>query len=286
MKTNKLAVIILLLCVALGGYAKKKEYPRSDIKVSYNYHKKYLKRGSDKVSEIDIPFVLLANATESKFFCPSSEYKDSLESTPSGRALYKQMFDAAFKKYWESKDLSDMDGVTYKTQLYVFKSKTDNEYNVYDYVGMPGYFCYREPIDNIPWEISDSTKVILDYECIMATANYHERQWAVWFAPEIPVQDGPWKFCGLPGLILEASEPSGQHYFIADGLEASKEEIVPMYNKKRYEKTSRIEMLKIDRKSRENNMSMINAELGLNLGPDAPVTEETRKYDFLETDYH
>lgn len=279
-------MVVSLLVLPFALYSKKKtDSPRADIKVSYNYHKKYV-RGTDGIVETDIPFILLANPVESKFFNRKTEYKDSLQSTPSGKAIAKQIFDEAFKKYWDTKDLSMMDAVVYKTQLYVFKSKIKNEYCVYDYVGMTGNYYYTETLDDIAWEISDSTTTLLGYECVMASAPYHGRQWTVWFAPEIPVQDGPWKLHGLPGLILEAYESSGQHHFLADGLEESDELMAPIYDRKRYDRTSRIEMLKMERNSRENGNAMINAQIGLNLGPDAPVTDETKKYDFLETDYH
>ena len=101
------------------------------------------------------------------------------------------------------------------------------------------------------------------------------------------MQDGPWKFHGLPGLILEASEPSGQHTFVATGIEASDATMVPIYNKKKYAKMERKAMLKGTRYARDNSMSMFRVQTGLDLGvSDASVTEETRQYDFLETDYH
>ena len=55
-------------------------------------------------------------------------------------------------------------------------------------------------------------------ECVEATANYRGRTWTAWFAPEIPVQDGPWKLCGLPGLILEAHDANSDYIFEATGL--------------------------------------------------------------------
>lgn len=189
-------------------------------------------------------------------------------------------------KYIETHDRSVMDGVVYRTQLYVFKSLPDNECRVYDYVGMTGNYWYSEPLDKIDWNITDSTTIILGYECMMATADYHGRSWTAWFAPDIPVQDGPWKLQGLPGLILEASEPSGQHHFTANGLEASNEALVPIYNPKRYDKTTRIDMLRMERNARDNGNSIIKAQIDLDLGPDTPATDESRKYDFLETDYH
>lgn len=156
------------------------------MKVEYHYHNK-LVRGSDGVVERDIPFVLLANRNQSKFYCPSTEFKDSLHSTPAGRALEKQMFAAAAAAYLENRDHSAMDGVTYRTRLYVTKDFAKSVSTTYDKAGMGRCGYYEEPFSEIEWVISeDSTKMVLGYQCFMATADYHGRHWTVWFAPDIP----------------------------------------------------------------------------------------------------
>lgn len=278
-------LLILLCIVGLTCHAKKKENPRAEIKVGYTYHEKFL-RGSDGIIERSIPFVLLANTSESKFYSPQTEYKDSMESTPEGKAKSRQMFKEAVKRYSETKDRNAMEGITYKTQLYVFKSKPQNQYTVYDYNGALSHNFYQEPMEEINWCITDSTKNILGYECMLATADYHGRKWNAWFTPEIPVQDGPWKLFGLPGLILEAGETSGQHYFIADGMEISNAEIKPIYNPKKYEKCTRLEFLRSKRNAQDHGNALITANIGLNLGSDHIRTEEEKKFDFLEIDYH
>lgn len=275
------------MCVALGATAKKKQnYPLAEIKVGYNYHYKFL-RGSDGVVEKDTPFILLANRNQSKFYCPSTEFKDSLESTPSGRAQAKQMFNAAVKAYSEGRDRSAMDGVVYHSRLYVTKDFSKSASTTYDEAGMGEYGCYDEPFSEIDWVIvEDSIKTILDYQCIMATTDYHCRKWIVWFTPEIPLQDGPWKFCGLPGLIMEARETSGQHSFSVTGIESSTQQIYPVFSSE-YEKMDRIDMLRAARHYKENSNAMFKAATGTELGGvDAPITEESRTYDYLETDYH
>lgn len=286
MKVNRVIIFGILVFFAIGCYGKKKEYPKADIRVSYNYHNKFF-RGSDGVIEKDIPFMLLVNPLESKFYCPHTEFKDSLQSTPKGKLVNDKMLHEAIRHWIDNnKDESKMNLVVYKTQLYVFKSFETNEYDVYDNVSMQGKFHYKEPIEEIEWEMTDSTKNILGYECFMAEADYHGRHWTAWFTPEIPIQNGPWKLQGLAGLILEASEPTGQHTFTATGIENSNQEMLPVYSPKEYDKASRIEILQMQRNFSDNQNSMIKAQIDLDLGPDSPQSEESKKYDFLETDYH
>lgn len=278
-------IFLLFFILAFDSSAKKKQdYPRAEIRVSYNYHEKFM-RGEAEVVEKDVPMLLLANTDQSKFYCPGTEYKDSLDSTPSGRAKAKQIRSIAYKKYSDSNDESVMDAVVYKSFLYVFKSYDSEQITVYDKAGMLDRGMYTEPFLELVWEIDDSTKTVLGYECLMATASYHGRKWEAWFSPDIPIYDGPWKLHGLPGLILEATEESGHHRFVADGIEQSSQPIYPIYNKEKYDKMERFDMLRRLRNSMDNRSSIAKAATGgmLDLGHDAPVYTE---YDFLETDYH
>ena len=77
---------------------------------------------------------------------------------------------------------------------------------------------YEEDWEKQDWKITDSVKTIIGYECFMATAEFRGRRWTAWFTPEIPIQDGPWKLCGLPGLILEAYDTNRDYSFTADGI--------------------------------------------------------------------
>lgn len=287
---NRMTILLVVIAtLSISAYAKKykPDYPRAEIKVSYNYHKKSM-RSDGTIVERDVPFILLANKNQSKFYCPGTEYKDSLLSTPSGRAKERAMFDAAAAAYAQNRDRSAMDGVVYHSRLYVTKDFAKSVSTTYDEAGMGECGYYEEPFSEIDWIINeDSTKTVLGYQCVMASTDYHGREWTVWFTPEIPLQDGPWKFCGLPGLVMEASEPSRQHRFSITGIESSSQAIYPIFSSE-YEKMDRKDMLRAERHYRENGNAMFKAATGfeLGVGVDAPVTEESRKYDFLETDYH
>jgi GLPGLI family protein len=63
-------------------------------------------------------------------------------------------------------------------------------------------FCYEENKPELNWTIHTNRKVIANYSCQNATVEFRGRKYEAWFTTEIPVSDGPYKFGGLPGLIL------------------------------------------------------------------------------------
>lgn len=234
---------MLLLCAPFELCAKKKkiDYPRAEIRVSYKYPHKHLKTDA-KAYDAEHNMVLLANSGYSKFYSPVTEYFDSLDSTPSGKAISNRMMSEGVKKAIETGDQSYVP--TKQGSMYVFKNCADSTVTVYDQAGMLEHGYFAEPLAEMVWEVGDSTKTVLDYDCIMAETDYHGRHWTAWFSPEIPLPDGPWKLCGLPGLILEASESTGQHSFTATGIEDCNQVIYPIYQPNRYDRMKRIDILK------------------------------------------
>lgn len=107
-------------------------------------------------------------------------------------------------------------------RAYLYKFYTESEVVEEDYFDMTPW-RYRETWEKPEWKIADESKEILGYECFKATTDYRGRRWEAWFAPEIPIQEGPWKLCGLPGLILESYDTGKDYVFegcalITDGL--------------------------------------------------------------------
>lgn len=65
----------------------------------------------------------------------------------------------------------------------------------------------------IDWKILPEKDKILNYKVQKATTTLYGRKWIAWFASDIPVQDGPSLFYGLPGLIVKLEDTVGDHSF-------------------------------------------------------------------------
>ncbi len=72
-------------------------------------------------------------------------------------------------------------------------------------------YKYIEEMNHPKWQLTSKKKEILGYKCQQAETDFLGRHWTIWYTPEIPVQEGPWKLWGLPGLILDAEDTN--HYF-------------------------------------------------------------------------
>ena len=64
----------------------------------------------------------------------------------------------------------------------------------------------------------DPTK-ILGYTCQKALGEFRGRKYIAWFTSDIPLSDGPWKFCGLPGLILAVQDTEAYFVFTCIGVD-------------------------------------------------------------------
>lgn len=80
------------------------------------------------------------------------------------------------------------------------------------------YYTYIDRT-NINWQLLNEFKEISGYKCQKATATFRGRKYEAYFTSEIPLSYGPWKFGGLPGLILEIYDQTGEVYFSAEEIE-------------------------------------------------------------------
>ena len=73
---------------------------------------------------------------------------------------------------------------------------------------------YLLPIDEkLNWKISSEQKNIGKYKAQKAEVKYGGRDWIAWFTTELPLNDGPYVFHGLPGLIISIQDTNADYSF-------------------------------------------------------------------------
>lgn len=162
--------------------------------------------------------VLQIGKNMSKCYSYYSMQVDSIFASPDRDAILRQQINAAIgsKTEWPHK----------RMKAYVYKNYPQGMMTVTDGLLMQDYI-YEDTLYAQNWVIQDSSKLILGHECQKAVCHYRGHCWTAWFAMDIPITDGPWKLCGLPGLIMEATSEDNSHAFKLLGLEkVSKEPIV------------------------------------------------------------
>lgn len=95
------------------------------------------------------------------------------------------------------------------------------------------------------WKLTADTLTLLGYRCTRATTQFKGRQWTAWFTPDIPVSEGPWKLCGLPGMILKAEDAEGHYRFAANGIEQCRNTAPIIFGGKDYESVNRKQYNKV-----------------------------------------
>lgn len=91
------------------------------------------------------------------------------------------------------------------------KDKKSQKMTFKDRIGRDIY-TYEEdrPIN---WKIASETTKIGDYKVQKAETDFGGRKWTAWFTTDLPYQDGPYKFGGLPGLIVKVEDDKGEYSF-------------------------------------------------------------------------
>lgn len=119
---------------------------------------------------------------------------------------------------------------------------------------------YSENLPLQEWEISDETDDICGYTCQKATCRWRGRDYVAWFTPDIPVSAGPWKFGGLPGLIMKIADSTNTYSWEATEV---KNGAFPIYEPEgaKYKESTREKVQELQRKLNENYFKTTGTEI-------------------------
>lgn len=106
-------------------------------------------------------------------------------------------------------------------RFYLVKDYRENSTSIIEEYLNGGHNAFKQnSMTTESWTIlnsSDST--IVGLKAYKAECQLGGRTWIAWFTPEIPISDGPYKFSGLPGLILKLDSTEGDFSFHISGIQ-------------------------------------------------------------------
>ncbi|HMN90873.1 MAG TPA: GLPGLI family protein [Saprospiraceae bacterium] len=170
-------------------------------------------------------FKLLRVGQESKFAASAMYYNDSIMM--------------AFKKDYPEPDFKSPKEVQTYVNLVterVIRKSVRSNYKIIKnfqsgsvlsfamYLSLP--LQHMEEPMALAWELTGETDTILGLSCMQAVTNYGGRRYYAWFTLEVPINDGPYVFQGLPGLILRIVDDKGWYTFTATNITTDKSQVV------------------------------------------------------------
>lgn len=216
---KKLSALFLLFGLMLSAQNNRVIY-------EYTFRADYT-----KIDSLKTEWMYLDISKEgSKYYSKNAFEKDSVVNESIKKQLATGSRNISVSKFRSNSEVS------YKVE------KTYPEYKTYLLTTI-GNDSYKVLEDRKPdWKVSAEKKQIGSFKVQKATAKFAGRIWTAWFTTDVPIQDGPYKFSGLPGLIVEISDQTGSHKLELKGLkkivENQQEELdtkgkdIPFVNKK------------------------------------------------------
>ena len=127
----------------------------------------------------------------------------------------------------------------------IYRNLEKGKFTTYSTV-FGSHYLITEDITIPEWTMyEDSTITVLGMKCKKATTNFRGRYWEVWYTEEIPISQGPWKLCGLPGMILKANSPK---FMLIEAISIKNKNLEPVtfynYLNYKYAPIDRMEYLK------------------------------------------
>ncbi|MDR1197437.1 MAG: GLPGLI family protein [Prevotellaceae bacterium] len=119
------------------------------------------------------------------------------------------------------------------------------------------FYKYLDNIENINWQVFADEMKISGYNCRKATCRFRGRDYEAWYATDIPVNKGPYKFCGLPGLIVKISDTQKQVEFICESVEKISTPVFKDENERDAVTISREQYLEQEKKFYQNPTAIL-----------------------------
>ena len=117
---------------------------------------------------------------------------------------------------------------------------------------LDGTFRYEEKLSLFNWQLTGDIATIAGYKAQKATTDFGGRSWVAWFSADLPFNDGPYKFNGLPGLIVKVHDTRNHYVFELISVEKPAKELMIDYKIKDFIDTSKGKFFEAKERVRTN----------------------------------
>lgn len=186
-----------------------------NLKVTYDYK---LRQGDSIISQN----VTLYNEGNISFFFSNAKYEtDSILSERE-------------KKEIETGQRMSFKNLPNDEVVYFLKKQNDEGFVEFYSNEFDQNLEYKEN-NTFDWKLSnDETKKYLSYTLKKATLKKYGKDFIAWYCPEVPINDGPYKFFGLPGLIFEMYDTNNTHHFTLNSIQKTTIDTNLLYRKQKF----------------------------------------------------
>lgn len=264
MKKITLAVLFLSFITNLFAQEVKKI---DDLNYIATYSMVHQVNAKNEASKVEEKMFLLIGSKMSKYQSENRYLKDSISIHH-----FKNNTEASPQEYM-------LLPTTY--QIYTIIKNRDTETMTTNEDVMVENLEYEQPMSDIKWEIQNESMKISGYMCQKATLSYGGRDFVAWFTNQIPVNEGAYKFAGLPGFLVNISDTQNQSVIQLTSITKNTDKEKAIYRvegKRKTITTTREKFMQTKEKSTKTSVLDNFEASGMTVTFDDPkVMEEMRK---------
>lgn len=164
--------------------------------------------------------IMLTFAFLSSLACLQAQYSEVVydeiikASNSTRNSEYYLQIDSKASQYYRTKtqtqrtNSENLEERNKNVTPFVSKNFSDKKI-IYNQASLNKVFTIAEVMPLQKWKMDTETKKIGNYLCKKATTLFRGRAYTAWYTESLPFIGGPWKFDGLPGMILEVASNDG-----------------------------------------------------------------------------
>lgn len=237
---------ILMSFLVLTNFHRQQDGPIKDqFTYKMSYELTYQPDSTDAASKKKEEMFLYIGDGISRFSSAGTAIGDSLESafdySNFNQASFLQMKEQIPKtafEYYIYKGIPT-EKITLTREIVKDKYRTTTDKNLFD------------------WTIHEDRDTIAGFRVQKATARFAGRNYTAWFTNEIPFPDGPYKFHGLPGLIVKIGDEKAHYVYELKRLQELKKPVRFTFREEEFLETSPEKLLELQKEYQKDPVGYI-----------------------------